>query len=93
MPLFTVLYLHFCIKYNEVEHDAIITWAEEDVLVVTIVESKTKELKPWAPSNQAERSDAAIKHATHALKQVNKDFLTFKEIFLNIPRSMMDKIR
>ena len=80
-------------KMEEVEHDGIVTWVEEDSLVVTIIESKTKELKPWAPSNQAERSDAAIKHATHALKQVSKDFLTFKEIFLDIPRSMMDKIR
>ena len=81
------------IKYNEVEHDAIITWAEEDVLVVTIVESKTKECKPWAPSNQAERSAAAVKHATHALKQVLKDLITFKEIFLDISTTMMEKIR
>jgi hypothetical protein len=81
------------INSNEVEHDGIVTWVEKDVLVVTSVESKTKEFKPWAPSNQEERSAAAIKHATHALKQVLKDFMTFKEIFLDIQKVMMQKIR
>jgi hypothetical protein len=65
----------------------------KDVLDVTIVESKTKEFKPWATSNQAERSAAAIKHATHAPMQVLKDFKTFKEIFLDNTKTIMEKIR
>ena len=78
-------------KTNEVEHDLTATWLEQDTLVVTMIESKIKEYKPWA--DQIANAEAAIKHAKFALKQLHKDFLTFKEIFPDIPDTMIGKIR
>jgi hypothetical protein len=36
-------------KSNEVEHDHISAWLEQDTLVITMIESKTREIKPWLP--------------------------------------------
>jgi hypothetical protein len=81
-------------KTNEVEHDLIATWVEKDALVVNMIESKTKECKPWAPAvDQEGKAQAAIKHSKDALLQLLKDFTTFKEIFLDIPETTMKKIR
>ena len=80
-------------KTNEVEHDFIMTYLEENCLTVTMVESKTREFKPWAPPDQAENAKAAVEHAKKALVQLLKDFKTFKEIFPDISTSMLSKIR
>ena len=68
-------------KTKEVEHDNISTWLEQDTLVVNMIESKTTEIKPWLPDDKGRQIQAAIKHANHALLQVEKDFITFKELF------------
>ena len=82
------------LKTNEVEHDQISTWLEEDTLVVTMIESKTREIKPWAQNEtKTRKTQAAIKHAEDALKQLHKDFITWKEIFPDIKETMMAKIR
>ena len=81
-------------KTEEVEHDHISTWLKEDEITVTMIESKTREVKPWASAaDQAEIAQAAIKHAINALNQLQKDFVTFKEIFPDISKTMMEKIR
>ena len=79
-------------KTNEVEHDNISTWIEEDTLVVSMIESKTMEIKP-SKRKHASKTKAAVKHAKDALKQVLKDMKTFKEIFPDIPELLMRKIR
>ena len=81
-------------KTNEVEHDHISTWIEEDALVVAMIESKTREIKiSGSKENQESKTQAAIKHAKDALKQVLKDFKCFKEIFPDISEEIMSKIR
>ena len=80
-------------KTNEVEHDFVMTYLENDRLTVTMVESKTREFKPWALSDKAENAKAAVEHAKKALQQLLKDFVTFKEIFPDITTSMLTKIR
>ena len=79
-------------KTNEVEHDNITTWMEEDTLVVAMLESKTMEIKP-SKENPGNKTQAAIKHAKEALKQVLKDFKTFKDLFPDISQTLMEKIR
>ena len=79
-------------KTNEVEHDHISTWMEEESLVVAMIESKTMEIKP-SKDNNANKTQAAIKHAKDALKQILKDFRTFKEVFPDISETLMQKIR
>jgi hypothetical protein len=75
-------------KTEEVEHDHISTWLKEDEITVTMIESKTREVKPWASAaDQAEIAQAAIKHAINALNQLQKDFITFKEIFPDISKT------
>ena len=37
------------LKNNEVEHDQVSTWLEEEELVVNFVQCKTMEVKPWTP--------------------------------------------
>ena len=62
-------------KNNEVEHDLITTWMEQDTLVVNMVQSKIKEVKPWLQTaDQESIANAAIKHAKDALIQLHKDF-------------------
>ena len=80
-------------KTNEVEHDFIMTYLDNNCLTVTMVESKTREFKPWAPSNQAENAKAAVEHANKALQKLLKDFKTFKEIFPDITATMLKKMR
>ena len=81
-------------KNNEVEHDLITTWMEQDTLVVNMVQSKIKELKPWLQTaDQESIANAAIKHAKDALIQLHKDFITFKEIFPDIQKTLMKKMR
>jgi hypothetical protein len=80
-------------KTNEVEHDFIMTYLEDNHLTVTMVESKTREYKPWALSDQAENTKAAVEHAKKALQQLLKDFITFKEIFPDLTKTMLTKIR
>ena len=79
---------------NEVEQDNISTFMEQNKLVVNIIESKTTEFKPWAPTlSQARRSQAAVKHAKDGMLQLIKDVKTFKEMFPDIPEADMKKIR
>ena len=79
-------------KANEVEHDNVSTWIEEDTFVIAIVESKVMEIKP-SKSNFANETQAAVKHAKHALNQILKDFQTFKEICPDISEHLLNKIR
>ena len=80
-------------KVNEVEHDNISTWLEQDKLVVNIIEIKTTEVKPWAPGDQARKAEAAVTHVKAALLQIIKDMLTFKELFPDILEEDMKMIR
>ena len=79
-------------KANEVEHDNVSTWIEEDSFVLAVVQSKTMEIKP-SKSNLANETQAAVKHAIMALNQVLKDFKTFKEMFPDITNSQLNKIK
>ena len=79
---------------NEVEHDNISSWLEEDTLVLNMIQVKTTEAKPWAPAvSQARREQAAVNHAKQGLLQVEKDFHTFKELFPELLMSSMIMIR
>jgi len=78
------------IEFHEVEHDGILTFLDEDVLVLNVIQSKTSQLRYLEDASQEERRQAAISHAVEALKQLFKDFITFKQIFLDIN---MNKIR
>ena len=79
---------------TKVEQDNVSTFMEQNKLVVNIIESKTTEFKPWAPTpNQARRSQAAVKHAKDGMLQLVKDVKTFKEMFPDIPEADMNKIR
>ena len=79
-------------KANEVEHDNVSTWIEEDSLVFAVVQSKIMEIKP-SKSNLANETLAAVKHVKHALNQVRKDFITFQEMFPDISEPQFNKIR
>ena len=80
-------------KTAEVELDNVSTWLEEDSLVMTIVESKTSELKPWTPVDPTRRDQAATRHAKDALRQLVKCLKTVKETFPDILETTMRKIR
>ena len=69
------------------------TYIENNYLSVTVFESKTREYKPWALSDQAENAKTAVEHAKKALQQLLKDFMTFKEIFPDLTKTMLTKIR
>jgi hypothetical protein len=71
-------------KTNEVEHDNVSTWLEEDTLVFNMIEIKATELRPWAPPDQARRARAAVEHVKAALLQIIRNMLTFKELFPDI---------
>jgi hypothetical protein len=58
-----------------------------------MVESKTREFKPWAVTGQKENAKAAVEHAKKALQQLLKDFITFKEIFPDLTKTMLTSIR
>lgn len=79
-------------KANEVEHDNVSTWIDNDSFVLAVVQSIVMEIKP-SKSNLANETQAAVKHATMALNQVLKDLITFKEMFPDISESMLKKIR
>ena len=81
------------VLFHEVEHDGVLTWMEEEELVLNMIQSKTNQLQYLDVASQEERRQAAVKHGVEALKQVAKDFLTFKEIFLDISINLMKKIR
>ena len=79
---------------NEVEHDNISSWLEEDALVLNMIQVKTTEAKPWAPAlSQARREEAAVTHVKQGLSQIDKDFRTFKELCPDILESNMKMIR
>ena len=79
---------------NEVEHDNISTWLEEDALVLNMIQVKTTEAKPWAPAlSQARKELAAVNHVKQGLLQIDKDFRTFKELCPDILESAMKTIR
>ena len=81
-------------KTNEVEHDNISTWLEQDMLVINMIEVKTTEVKPWASTpDPGRRAQAAVKHATDGFQQLVKDFKTFKELFPDISGPGWNKIR
>ena len=80
-------------KQDEVEHDHLSTWVEENELVVNFVQVKTMEIKPWNPPDQKRVEEATFEHAKHGLLQMNKDVLTFKELFPDITVDQMKKIR
>ena len=80
-------------KLDEVEHDHISTWVEEDELVVNLVQVKTMEVKPWNPPDQKRVGEAAFEHAKHGLLQILKDAITFKELLPDILENQMRKIR
>ena len=80
-------------KTAEVELDNVSTWLEEDTLVMTVVESKTSELKPWTPVDPTRRDQAATRHAKDALRQLVKCVKTAKEMFPDILETTMRKIR
>ena len=79
------------IRANEVEYDNVSTWNEEDSLVMTVVQSKIMEIKP-SKSNLANETQAAVKHAKHALNQVLKCFKC-SEMFPDISEPQSKKIR
>ena len=81
------------VVFHEVEHDGILTWMEEDLLVLNVIQSKTNQLRYLDEASQDERSQAAVKHGVEALKQVWKDFKTFKEIFFDFSSEELHKIR
>ena len=79
---------------NEVEHDNISSWLEEDALVLNMIQVKTTETKPWAPAlSQARREKAAVNHVKQGLLQIEKDFRTFHELFPDFLESAMKMIR
>jgi hypothetical protein len=78
---------------DEVEHDFVATWLEEDKLVLNMIECKTAEVRPWAPADRAKRAQAAVTHVKAALMQIIKDLLTFKELFPDINEEDMTNIR
>ena len=79
---------------NEVEHDNISSWLEEEALVLNMIQVKTTEAKPWAPAlSQARREQAAVNHVKQGLIQVDRDFRTFRELFPDISESAMKMIR
>ena len=80
-------------ELGEVEHDHISTWMEENELVVNLVQCKTMEVKPWNPPNKTRIGQMAFEHGKHGLLQLNKDFLTFKELLPDILEDQMRKIR
>ena len=79
-------------KANEVEHDNLSTWIDEDSFVLAVVQSKVMEIKP-SKSNLVNETQVAVKHATMALNQVKKDLITFQEMFPDISESMLNKIK
>ena len=81
------------LKTAEVELDNVSTWLEEDTLVMTVVESKTSELKPWTPLDPTRRDQAATRHAKDALLQLVKCLRTVKDIFPDILETTMGKVR
>ena len=81
------------VVFHEVEHDGILTWMEEDAVVLNVIQSKTNQLRYLDEASQDERTQAAVKHGVEALKQVWKDFKTFKEIFLDLSSEELHKIR
>ena len=80
-------------KQDEVEHDHLSTWVEENELVVNFVQVKTMEVKPWNPPDQKRVEEATFEHAKHGLLQMIKDVLTFKELFPDVMVNQMKKIR
>ena len=80
-------------KQDEVEHDHLSTWVEENELVVNFVQVKTMEIKPWNPPDQKRVEEATFEHAKHGLLQMTKDVLTFKELFPDVTVDQMKKIR
>ena len=79
---------------NEVEHDNISSWLEEEALVLNMIQVKTTEAKPWAPAlSQATKEQAAVNHVKQGLMQVDRDFRTFRELFPDISESAMKMIR
>ena len=79
---------------NEVEHDNISSWLEEEALVLNMIQVKTTEVKPWASAlSQARREQAAVSHVKKGLLQIDKDLRTFKEMFPEISESTMKMIR
>jgi len=78
------------IEFHEVEHDGILTFPDEDVLVLNLIQSKTSKLRYLEEASQEERRQAAIIHAVEAFKQLFKDLITFKQIFPDMP---MNNIR
>ena len=81
------------VVFHEVEHDGILTWMEEDAVVLNVIQSKTNQLRYLDEASQDERTQAAVKHGVEALKQVWKDFKIFKEIFLDFSSEELHKIR
>ena len=80
-------------KQGEVEHDHLSTWVEENQLVVNFVQVKTMEVKLWNPPDQKRVEEATFEHAKHGLLQMNKDVLTFKELFPDVTVDQMKKIK
>jgi ketosteroid isomerase-like protein len=78
---------------NEVEHDLISTWLEQDMLVFNMIEVKTAEFRPWAPPDKGRQAQAIIRLAQKALRQIVKGMLTFKEVFPDILEQDIKKIR
>ena len=81
---------------NEVEHDNISSWLEEEALVLNMIQVKTtsRNAKPWAPAlSQARREKAAVNHVKQGLLQIEKDFRTFQELFPDFLESAMKMIR
>ena len=78
---------------DEVEHDHISSWLEQDRLIINFVQAKSAEVKPWAPADKLRRVQDAVSHAEEALKELKKDVLTFKEIFGDITEDCIRKIK
>ena len=79
---------------NEVEHDNVSSWLEEDALVLNMIQVKTTEAKPWAPAlSQARRQQVAVSKVKESLLQIEKDFRTFKKLFPDMSASAMKMIR
>jgi hypothetical protein len=78
---------------NEAEHDYFSTHLETDTLVVTVVQTKTLERRPWSVPSKDKRVKDILSHARKCLQQVKKDFVSFKEIFPDLSPSDFTQIR
>jgi hypothetical protein len=79
---------------TEVEHDLISTFLLPNALVVNFVQTKTLQIKPWAPPpDRTKMMQEIVSRVKDALKQTKKDLVALKEIFPDLTPADMQIIR